>query len=95
LLLPRSTDGRIYFRYTLGVESNLDDWLERLAQLGIGCARPVHTPLTTYLKKEPSEYPGTLQAHRHLLSIPIYPSLGQSDLEKIVHAVTQVKASGR
>jgi dTDP-4-amino-4,6-dideoxygalactose transaminase len=90
LLLPRATDGRIYFRYTLGV-----DWLERLTQLGIGCARPVHTPLTTFLQKELSECPGTLQAHRHLLSIPIYPSLGQPDLEKIVSAVKQVKASVR
>jgi dTDP-4-amino-4,6-dideoxygalactose transaminase len=93
--LPPAADGRIYFRYTLGIKSNLDDWLGRLAQLGIGCARPVHTPLNAYLQKDSAEYPGTSQAHRHLLSIPIYPSLGPSDLEKIASSVRRVEASLR
>jgi dTDP-4-amino-4,6-dideoxygalactose transaminase len=95
LFLPPAADGRIYFRYTLGIKSNLDEWLRRLAQLGIGCARPVYTPLNAYLQKDPAEYPGTLQAHRHLLSIPIYPSLGKPDLEKIVSSVRRVDASLR
>lgn len=94
-VLPLESNGRIHFRYTISIKSNLVEWLAQLHGQGIGCARPVHRPLSSYLNLDGALFPGSEQVFQQLLSIPIYPSLSDADIERVVSAVKQTKASFR
>ena len=92
-ILPPETEGRIFFRFTIGVKSDLEDWIRGMKHYQIGCAQPVYAPLNSYLDSDISDYPGTQDAFRSLLSIPIYPSLEKGDLDRVVSAVKAISAA--
>lgn len=93
LLLPPESSDRIYFRYTIGVENRLSDWLSQMQGYGIGCARPVHRLLSSHLGQEDSLFPGGSLAFKHLMSIPIYPSLTDADMERVVLSLKKTRRS--
>ncbi len=88
LKLPSSRSGRIYYRYVLRVQGNLERFIKSLRVKGISAERPVFKPLHQYLALE--GFPETDKAYREVLSIPIYPSLKEKEIEKIIKAVKRV-----
>jgi len=86
--LPPTDVGHIYYRYNLNVGQNVDGWIARLLAAGIASAKPVFKPLHQYL--ESGDCPNAEAAFSQTLSIPIYPSLSDNDVERIVEAVTIV-----
>ena len=92
-ILPAEDEGRIFFRFTVGVTSDLEEWIRGMKRYQIGCALPVYAPINSYLDSDISDYPGTQDAFRSLLSLPIYPSLEEIDLERVVSAVKEVQAA--
>ncbi|MBK5102151.1 MAG: DegT/DnrJ/EryC1/StrS family aminotransferase, partial [Desulfobacteraceae bacterium] len=62
--------------------------IEAIGKKGIGCALPVYMPLHHYLKIK--GYAKTEQVWRQSLSIPIYPSLTEGELNRVIEAVTGV-----
>ena len=91
--LPAADERRIFFRFTISIKSDLEEWIRRMKKYQIGCARPVYSPLTSYLDRDISKYPGTRHAFRSLLSLPIYPSLEKIDLDRVVSAVKEIQSA--
>jgi dTDP-4-amino-4,6-dideoxygalactose transaminase len=86
LKLPPVDTGQIYFRYVLGLRMDYSSWIDKLARLGIICERPIHFPLHRNLKLD--GYPATEKAWRQSLSIPIYPTLTDEEISRIIESVT-------
>jgi perosamine synthetase len=85
---PDST--HIYYRYVVQVEGNVKNYIELLQKEGICCDRPVYRPLHHYL-----ELDNCLETDRvwnTALSIPIYPSLSDGDVEKVIQALKRILA---
>ncbi|MGD8741363.1 MAG: DegT/DnrJ/EryC1/StrS family aminotransferase, partial [Desulfobacterales bacterium] len=80
--LPVGIDEHIYYRFVAGLKTNCDGLIPKLAQKAVGCARPVFMPIHRHLKKD--GFPVTDKVWETSLSIPIYPSLGNSEIEQII-----------
>lgn len=77
----------IFYRYVVRVIGGLSRTLTLLEQAGIGARQPVFYPLHRYLKL--TGFPGTEEAWRTALSLPIYPTLG-GDIDRVIAAVRTV-----
>lgn len=87
LKLPPVDSGHIYFRYVLGLKMDAGPWIRELACAGITCERPIYIPLHRSLKLE--GYPATEQAWQQSLSIPIYPSLTDGEVGRVIQSVAR------
>jgi perosamine synthetase len=85
LSLPPDDSGHIFFRYVIGLKENSSVWIQALTRQGIGCDRPVYLPLHRQMKRKGC--PASEKAWKNSLSIPIYPSLTDGDLTKVIEAV--------
>ena len=87
--LPARCPGRIYFRYAIrlrgGAEPDL--WIRKLRAKGVQSARPVYRPLHLYVGA--GDCPRALDAWHRWLSIPIYPSLSDESVERVIRAVIE------
>ena len=81
--VPEDRD-HIYYRYVVRVTRGLETMLTRLEQAGVSARRPVFRPVHRYLKL--AGLPGTEEAWRTALSLPIYPSVAD-DIERIIEDV--------
>ncbi len=93
LNLPLQETDHIYYRFVIGVKGNSQAIIQDLNDKGIGCRRPIHTPLHHCL--EISGYPITDDAWETSLSIPIYPSLTDEDLDRVIAMVSETLTSSR
>jgi perosamine synthetase len=84
--LPPDDAGHIYFRYVLDTGTDCTDVIRRASQSGVGCDRPVHTPLHRLLGQP--GFPHAEKAWRQCLSIPIYPSLTDADQERVIEVAS-------
>jgi perosamine synthetase len=82
LKLPAEIDEHIYYRFVIGLETDCEGFIRKLAQEAVGCSRPVFLPIHRHLKKD--GYPVTDKVWDTSLSIPIYPSLSNSEIERII-----------
>lgn len=70
----------VYFRYVIKVSNR--DWVQQEAKnSGLICQKPIYQSLHTYLGL--LGYPNSDRATERSLSIPIYPSLTNDEIEKI------------
>lgn len=84
----------IFYRYVVRVTGALRRMLTLLEQAGVSARRPVFRPLHRCLKL--AGFPGTEEAWRTALSLPIYPTLGD-DIDRVIGAVRAIvsgQASG-
>ncbi|MDD5167528.1 MAG: DegT/DnrJ/EryC1/StrS family aminotransferase [Syntrophales bacterium] len=81
----------IYYRYVIR-HKEADSFIEAMSGLGISCRRPVYRPLHHYFRE--TEYPSTDRAWRDCISIPIYPSLTESEMDHIVSAFRSLEMKG-
>ncbi|CAB1063595.1 Bacillosamine/Legionaminic acid biosynthesis aminotransferase PglE; 4-keto-6-deoxy-N-Acetyl-D-hexosaminyl-(Lipid carrier) aminotransferase [Olavius sp. associated proteobacterium Delta 1] len=87
LKLPPTDTGQIYFRYVLDLKMDSRPWIQELARMGITCDRPIHFPLHQNLKL--GGYPATEKAWKQSLSIPIYPTLTDEEISRVIESVTR------
>ena len=86
--LPPKANGRIYYRYCLYLaQGSIEKFARYMQMKGVDVKRPVYKPLHTYFTKLKGRYPEADKLHKHLVSIPIYPALTDSQAEKVVSAV--------
>lgn len=85
-IVPADRD-HIFYRYVVRVTGRLQRMLTLLEQAGICAKRPVFRPLHRYLRL--AGFPGTEEAWRTALSLPIYPTLGR-DIERVIAAVRRI-----
>ena len=101
VVIPTVADGavHVYHQYTIRVEDDRDGFVRALKeehQVGSGVYYPIpNHRLPSLSPFAPGlELPETERAAREVVSLPIHPSLSQSDLERIVSAVAQVVGAG-
>ncbi len=79
-------------------------------ECGVSCAKPVFKPLHKYFEASPQklrakrddfqnldtpgEFPNAKRAMKRAVSIPIYPSLNDEELERVCEAVEVVWTGG-
>ena len=80
--LPVETGEQIYYRFVVGLETDCEGFIRKLAQKAVGCARPVFLPIHRHLKKD--GYSVTDKVWETSLSIPIYPSLNDNVIQQII-----------
>lgn len=86
LQLPVSCRNKdnVYFRYIVRTGRNLDGLINALGRLGIEAKRPIFKPLHNYLGLNNKDYPATAEVYISALSLPIYPSLKDSEVKFII-----------
>jgi perosamine synthetase len=82
LRLPAENPEHIHYRFVIGLDADCDSFLKKLALKGIGCARPIFLPIHRHLKLD--AFPVTDKIWRTSLSIPIYPSLTDNEIRRVV-----------
>ncbi|HOZ48464.1 MAG TPA: DegT/DnrJ/EryC1/StrS family aminotransferase [Candidatus Hydrogenedentes bacterium] len=79
--LPESA-GHVFYRYVVAT-SQRDAIEAHLAEAGIEAKRPVFRPAHHYLG---GDFPRSETAHREALSLPIYPSLLERDVGRVIES---------
>jgi dTDP-4-amino-4,6-dideoxygalactose transaminase len=87
LILPLDRQGwePAWHRFVVRVKGGAQWIRARLSRRGIASPRPIHQPLHWILGR--GGYPGAETAHREALSLPIYPSLEESDARRVAREV--------
>jgi len=100
LITPVEREGfsHVYHQYTVVLEGDRERVQQRLRDLGIGTAVhypiPVHRqPVYLKLGYESVSLPVSERLARQVLSLPVHPSLTESDLQRIVDSVRKAVAS--
>jgi len=78
----------IYYRFVVKAKSKASPYLEKLRQKKVMCQRPVYLPLHLYFKL--SGFPNTMEAWERAISIPLYPSLREEEIERIIAVVKEI-----
>ncbi|NOR52574.1 MAG: hypothetical protein GQ536_00585 [Candidatus Aminicenantes bacterium] len=88
--LPVWNEGKehLYFRFVIKTRDGASGYLEKLQQKNVMCRRPVYIPLHIYLKL--SGFPKSTEACQRTISIPLYPSLAEKEIEKIIAVVKEI-----
>jgi perosamine synthetase len=91
--VPVTPPGRdhIYYRYVILLD-HAKAFMERMRAAGVDCRRPVFKPLHEYLG-----LPGlavTCQVRDRAVSIPIYPSLTDEDVQNIITKIKDATRTG-
>lgn len=76
----------IFFRYVLRAR-HADEAFQRLRALGVDAKRPVYRPLHHYLG---GDYPHAQAAHDQIVSLPIYPTLTDAEVERVAAVVREL-----
>lgn len=87
--LPQEDPRRqpIYYRYVVGLNggAEVERFLAACLQQGVGCRRPVYRPLHHHLSAP--VLPHSEEAWQRNVSLPLYPSLEESQVERVIQVV--------
>ena len=87
--LPTKDPEHIYYRYVVDLGIDTTPWQRSLSAKGVACAPPVHPPLYIYLRE--SGFPKTETAWKQCISIPIYPSLSDEEMDRVIKSFIQTR----
>ncbi len=100
LTVPPDAEGHAWHLYLLRIvppklRITRDEYIEKLREQGIGTSVhfiPLH--LHPYWKRtygfKPEDFPESIRKYQEVISLPIYPSLTESQIERIIRAVLQI-----
>jgi len=99
---PNDGDTHSWHLYVIRLEQqiriNRDDFIERMARLGVGCSVhfiPLH--LHPYWRDmynlQPHHFPLSWQAYRSAVSLPLYTKMTEADQTRVIEAVKETIAS--
>ena len=80
----------IYYRYTIKLRRDVESFLKLSKEKGINCERPVFKPLHRYLNL--SGFTNTDRVWENAVSIPIYPTLTEKNMNTIIEFVKNAVA---
>jgi len=80
----------LYYRYVVRLSHSVNSAIKAFAELGVTCRRPIFKPIHSYLGLP--GFSGTDLAWERSLSIPIYPSLADHEVERVIDAMRAVLA---
>jgi dTDP-4-amino-4,6-dideoxygalactose transaminase len=88
LPVQKEEKDHIYYRFVIKTKDSASEDIEKFHQKKVMCRRPVYIPLHVYLNL--SGFPHTQEAWQKTISIPLYPSLREEEIEKIVAVVKEI-----
>jgi dTDP-4-amino-4,6-dideoxygalactose transaminase len=80
----------VFYRYVVRLPQSVEPAIKAFAKLGVTCRRPIFKPTHQYFDLK--GFSGTDLAWERSLSIPIYPSLADHEVERVVDAMRHVLA---
>lgn len=83
--LPARSPDHVYYRFVVRAR-DADALIRFLGRKGIEAKRPVYRPLHTYVSKFRGKFRGAEDLHRRAVSLPIYPTLSDRDVGRVVEA---------
>ena len=88
--LPIRKEGKehIYYRFIIKAKEDASVYLKKIQERKVMCQRPVYIPLHVYLNL--AGFPFADEAWKHAISIPIYPSLTEKEIEKVVAILREI-----
>ena len=88
--LPALYEGKehIFYRYIIKISPAIENHIKSLRKRDIECRRPVYKPLHLYFGLK--DFPVAEKVHNQALSIPIYPSLTDREVNFIIEAIPKV-----
>jgi dTDP-4-amino-4,6-dideoxygalactose transaminase len=103
LILPCESEGHAWHLFLLRVDEsrtlNRDDFIQALQEKGIGTSVhfiPLH--IQPYWKNrygfKPEDFPEACKTYSQVISLPIYPSMTEEQIERVIAAVITVGDSG-
>jgi len=91
-IIGRAYDSDVCYRYValMGNESLAKKFIKDMRSLDIYCDSPVSKPLHQYLNLKNSDFPVTQMFFERTVSIPIYPSLTDTEVERVLSSCRSV-----
>jgi len=88
--LPVRDEGKnhVYYRFVVKTRREASKYIPKLEREKVICRRPVFMPLHLYLRQP--GFPESMDAWKRAVSLPLYPSLREKEIEKIVYAVKKI-----
>jgi len=77
----------IFFRFLIQIHGSVSNALEFFSERGVTCMRPVYKPLHKYLHLQ--GFPNSDKIWKKTISIPIYPSLTDKEICKVLDVLKQ------
>jgi len=87
---PLASPEHIYYRYVIRASFEAGDFIPALEQEGVAARRPVFRLLHRELGEGDEICPHAVAAHRQDVSLPLYPSLSDEEIDQIIGAVQKV-----
>ncbi len=75
----------VYYRYVMRIRCGADEFVLAMKKKGICCERPLFRPLHQYMKVK--GFPVSDQWMTESVSLPIYPSMTQAQVQRVVREV--------
>lgn len=88
LKIPKMHRDHIFYRYVIETNKDIPQQIIALEKKGVDCSRPVYKPLHHYLKT--GGFPNTDKAYEKALSIPIYPSLSEIEINQVIRSFQRI-----
>lgn len=79
--LPNEKEN-VFFRYIIE-HPGKEPFMENIQKRGVDIAKPIYKPLHSYCNLPDEQFPNTSKAYKNAVSIPIFPSLTDSEVEGI------------
>ncbi|MHC4661345.1 MAG: DegT/DnrJ/EryC1/StrS family aminotransferase [Planctomycetota bacterium] len=83
-------NGHVFFRFCIKTRKTAKTLAPKFRRLGIEVKEPVYRPIHRYLKLAPSRYPMCESFAVRVLSLPIYPSLKDGEIRRIIRACGKI-----
>jgi len=83
----KSENKSVFYRYVVMLEK-MEQVRERTQRDGVICERPIFMPL--HSNSMSAECPNSDKAHDHALSIPLYPSLSQGEVDCVIERLARI-----
>jgi dTDP-4-amino-4,6-dideoxygalactose transaminase len=85
---PRIDEGYVLYRYVIRIRKNVENYLKRISDKGVDCRKPVYKPIHQYFGLK--DFPVAERVHGSAVSIPMYPSLTDEEVDFVAEAVTSI-----
>ena len=90
---PLQEPEHIYYRYVIRTAREAGVLIGQLERNGVAARRPIYQPLHRELGEEDAVYPQTGAAFKADVSLPIYPSQSDAEVEQVIKAVVHTLGS--
>ncbi len=79
----------VFYRYMISAPGRVMELIPRLSERGIELGRGVYPPLHVLLGLESQRFPGAMKCIEQLISVPLYPSLRETDVTHLLATLEQ------